>query len=562
MSKGYFTFVLHAHMPYVRQPGQDAHGELPLHEAIAESYIPLLNACYDLRKEEVPFRLTVALPPILVEQLADVDVLDRFESLLVEKKARIAEDVEQFRSLEARGEDERASHLLYLARFYVDWYDNILESFRERFGRDLVAAFRMLQDEGLIEIITAPATHAYLPLLARDSSLYAQIKMGVTSYLRHFGRLPRGFWLPECGYRPACRDLLGECEALRPGLEEFLAELNLRYTFVPGQMIEDLESVLPQSRLRSSAPAQQLAGPPTVFRPYLIQSSNVAVFGCDERAGRQVWLAQEGYPGDYVYREFARRAESSGLHYWRISGEQVPLEEKCLYDPYQAFRQAQRDAAHFGQLICEHLRGYQRRGGEPGIVVASYAAELLGYGWFEGILWLKEVLLQLSRQPDIRLTTAGAYLKEHPPCEAIALPEVSPQEAEGPFCWVNPATVWMWPLIHEAERRMELAVARFPDADGDRLEVLKQAARELLLLQCGDWPFWVGTQQGGAYAARRFQEHLARFNRLLLLLDKEILEPQDRRLMQEYQYLDNPFLNMDYRFFAARGEQAGPLEGI
>ena len=52
MSKvGGFTFVLHSHLPYARQAGMWPHGEEWVHEAIAETYLPLLNALYDLKEE-------------------------------------------------------------------------------------------------------------------------------------------------------------------------------------------------------------------------------------------------------------------------------------------------------------------------------------------------------------------------------------------------------------------------------------------------------------------------------------------------------------------------------
>jgi 1,4-alpha-glucan branching enzyme len=49
--KGYFCFVLHSHLPYVRKAGRWPHGEEMVHEAMAETYIPLLNALYDLKEE-------------------------------------------------------------------------------------------------------------------------------------------------------------------------------------------------------------------------------------------------------------------------------------------------------------------------------------------------------------------------------------------------------------------------------------------------------------------------------------------------------------------------------
>ena len=65
MPKGYLTFVLHSHIPYVREAGRWPHGEEMLHEAIGESYLPLLNVLYGLKADGVPFALTLGITPIL-----------------------------------------------------------------------------------------------------------------------------------------------------------------------------------------------------------------------------------------------------------------------------------------------------------------------------------------------------------------------------------------------------------------------------------------------------------------------------------------------------------------
>ncbi|NOG49518.1 MAG: hypothetical protein HND48_08780 [Chloroflexi bacterium] len=69
-------------------------------------------------------------------------------------------------------------HLRYLAEWYKIHYENVKRAFKNRFGRDIIGAFRQLQDDGYIEIVTSAATHAYLPLLGRDSTISAQIHTG------------------------------------------------------------------------------------------------------------------------------------------------------------------------------------------------------------------------------------------------------------------------------------------------------------------------------------------------------------------------------------------------
>ena len=48
---GYFTFVLHSHLPYVIGHGRWPHGMDWLNEAAAESYLPLLKVFNRLADE-------------------------------------------------------------------------------------------------------------------------------------------------------------------------------------------------------------------------------------------------------------------------------------------------------------------------------------------------------------------------------------------------------------------------------------------------------------------------------------------------------------------------------
>src|SRR4051812_33669544 len=186
------------------------HGESWLHRAIAETYIPLFSTLSDLAEHEVPARLTLSISPVLAEQLADPLVAQHFESYVLERAERAARDVSRF---------ERAGdlHARYLAHWYEDFYNRTLAVYRGRFHRDLLGAARRLQDSGHLEIATSSATHAYLPLLGRESAVSAQLKTGARAHRRAFHVDPKAIWLPECGYRP--------------GVEEHLTELGLSTTF-------------------------------------------------------------------------------------------------------------------------------------------------------------------------------------------------------------------------------------------------------------------------------------------------------------------------------------------
>ncbi len=543
------------------------HGEEWIHEAIAETYVPLLNALYDLREEGVPFHLTIGVTPVLAEQLADPLIVDHFIVYAAERSARAAQDVERFERL---GDETMRD----LARYFHHWYARVLTSFRDRFSSDVLAALRTLQDDGLIEVATSAATHGYLPLLARDSSIHAQLHTGVEAYRRHFGRQPHAVWLPECAYRPAIlEDENGET-VRRPGLESFLAEEGLLVFFCETYTVEggrpvglaDPGTIGPYgmaARRYASSVKQPTGGeqfaPGTSLLPYWVGDApgQVAVLARHERTGQQVWSATFGYPGDFAYREFHRKDAESGMQYWRISGAGVDLGGKEPYDPQRAAEQVAGHAQHYVHLIDEQLREYHERTGGYGSITASYDTELFGHWWFEGVDWLKAVLRGLAARPSVELTTASRIIENHPPRQVLSLPESSWGAGGGHYTWLNDDTEWMWPLIHAAERKMEVLAAAYPDASGTRREVLNQAARELLLLQSSDWPFLVTTGQAKEYAIERFQEHLSRYDQLAALAEQAELSTSDLEYLTSLRERDNPFPDIDYRDWAARQGYAG-----
>ena len=561
---GAFTFVLHTHLPYCRKAGRWPHGEEWLHEAMAETYVPLLDALYDLRAEGVPFRLTIGLTPILTEQLADADVLKHFELYLDEEIAASASDILRFA-------EEDSPHLIHLATYYRDLYSHIKTAFLVRFGGDIVGSFGQLQDEGTIEIITSAATHGYLPLLSRDSSIYAQLRAGVQSYKRHFGRAPRAIWLPECAYRPAYLDTSG---VTRPALEEFLAAQGITCFFVETHAIEGGRpvgkaagevAIGPYAAIRRQyvvpVSEEPISGGSTFSAYHVVGSDRgltdppVAAIGRNNRTGQQVWAADWGYPGEADYREFHKKDHESGLQYWRVTGTGADLGGKDLYHPEWAEPKIEQHALHYARLVERLLREHHSEGSGYGIVASNYDTELFGHWWFEGVEWIKQTLRALAASDVADLTTASAYLDAHPPEQALALPESSWGSGGTHWTWDNPGTKWMWGPIHEAERRMEGLVVRHSCPAEPSSPALDQAGRELLLAESSDWPFLVTTGQAKHYAIERFQSHLSRFHQLADLLDAgRISEAED--LARDLYELDKVFPDLDPLWFAERQGKA------
>ncbi len=527
---GCFCLVLHSHVPYVLGHSTWPHGSAMAYEAAAETYMPIIDLCQQLASEGYVANLTIGLTPVVLEQLSDDRFKGWFASYLENKIDEAHHNFEEFRW---RGE----GHLQHLAYLWRERYISLLRDFTERYHRDLVGAFRELQDEGQIEIMTSAATHGYLPLLREDGSVQAQIKEGITTYNRHFGRWPRGFWLPECAYRPRARwgvpEEIGSTGEvwMRKGLEEFLGENGIDYFIVDTHMLQggwplpvtvETDQTMGKlwSRIRRRPVPDEDRWPKDPHYPYFVgdyfeDHPPVACFARDPSTSLQVWSAEWGYPGDGWYLDFHKKHYPGGLRYWRITDDSGDLAAKQQYGPEKAAERVYENAGHFMWLVKETLRGCSRDFRRLPVVCAPFDAELFGHWWFEGVEWLGYVLRWMNQDPEIQMLTCHEYLRRHPPTSAISLPEGSWGQGGGHWVWLNPETTWTWQRIYDAELDMQALVREQGDnRDPVIQKFLQQAARELLLMQASDWQFLITTWTARDYAEFRLQAHHSDFKRV------------------------------------------------
>lgn len=537
-SLGHVAIVLHAHMPYVLGHGRWPHGADWLNEAVAETYIPLVNTLNDLSAEGVRSCLTVGTSPVLLEQLADPRFAAEFDLYLATKERAAGENAAEFTA-------EGQAHLGRLAEDWRATYHGLREDFHDRYGRDLVGALRALQDQGVIEVMTCAATHGYLPLLKEEGSIRSQIRLGVKVYERHYGRRPRGIWLPECAYRPRGRwiDPLHPAEGAgpeRPGLEEFLAEEGIEYFVVDRHLLHGgettgvyLDRYEALRELYKRTPQMGRSEPPagevSAHFAYLTSShpffeKTVAFFTRDAEAALQVWSAEFGYPGDPAYLDFHKKHWPGGLRYWRVTDFRADLGQKEPYDPEAVEDRVQGHASHYAGVLRDLLRrheGLDERGERAAVVCVPFDAELFGHWWHEGLRFLGGLLGRLARDGEVQPITLGAQLDRHRPTKVVRLPEGSWGKGGHHWIWLNDETRWTWEDIHDAESRMAALVSAYGDHSDETLKaILAQAGRELLLLQASDWQFVISAMDAGDYAALRVRRHYADFNRLAQLADK------------------------------------------
>ncbi|WP_426751344.1 glycoside hydrolase family 57 protein [Myxococcus sp. Y35] len=526
MSLGSLALVLHAHLPFVRHPEhEDFLEEDWLYEAISETYLPLLQVFDGLAEDGVPFRLSMTLSPTLVSMLRDELLMSRYArrlDLLCELGAR---EVHRTRHDATFGP---------IAHFYRDHFESLRHVFHERYRRDLVSAFRRLQDAGYLDILTCNATHGFLPLMQPvPEAVRAQVTVAANHYRQHFGRDPAGIWLAECGYYP--------------GLERLLANERIRYFFVDTHGLTD-------------AVPRPLHGP---YAPVFTEKG-VAAYARDPESSQQVWSTEYGYPGDPDYREFYRdigwdldldyirpfiqptgERKNTGFKYYRITGK---TNEKRPYDPRAA---RERAAVHAGNFMFNRERQIEdlaaRLGGRSPVVVAPYDAELFGHWWFEGPQFLDFFIRKAAYdQKTFRLVTPSDDLRENPENQ-VATPPLSSWGAGGyAGMWLDGSNDWIYRHLNHCAKQMVALARDFPDAGVLQRRALNQAARELMLAQSSDWAFIMKTGTMVEYAQRRTREHILRFQRLHEQLrgggvDEEWLSHVEAR--------DNIYPELDYRLY-------------
>ncbi len=492
--------TLHAHLPYVRHPEWDNFLEEQwLFEAVCETYAPLVLMLEGLRRDGIPARLTLTLSPTLLLMLDDdllheriVRYVDTRLKLLEEEAVRRAKLDDPFRPL---------------VKFYRERFTSIRDVLNGSGG--LIRAFRSLEEDGFIEIITCSASHSFLPhLIMSPGAVERQVGVGCRVQDRILGRRPRGIWLPECGYIP--------------GIESVLASEGIEFFFVESHAIE-LAS--PGNQYQSGDPLIPVKTP-----------SNPVAFGRDRETSKAVWSAEEGYPGDPGYRDFYRDIgfdlpeeivgpylppavdhTFTGIKYHRITGE---TERKEPYDRERAVELTRGHAADFVNRVKGRLWWSGESGMKTPLVVCPYDAELFGHWWFEGIEWIGEVFRVLNGSDEVNAMSPSDYLGSGGETRK-GLPAHS-SWGDGGYgeVWGADQAEWIWPHIYGLNHHLRRAKVRFADSANPVIKrILIQLERELILLESSDWPFILHTGTQTGYARIRLAEHIKACRNLLQSLD-------------------------------------------
>jgi len=389
--------------------------------------------------EEGP--LTLSLSPPLIEMMRDPVLASRFEAHL----DALDELNEAHRD---RTGDVGTFYARRIAGARTRWLHH---------RGDVLGRLREAWNKARIELWTTAITHGFLPGLAVvDGAVEAQVRLGRAVFESAMARPATGFWIPECG--------IDSRVAARIGADgEALSVVDAHAIDAPG-----------------------IAHGLTLWPRHL-------------QASHRVWSRQHGYPRHPIYREFHRdlgqtveapgpfgRGTMTGLKLHRIDG--------APYSSRNAEIQAKRDAADF-------VRWLARVSEEETTLVAAYDAELFGHWWFEGPIFLREVLAGIAGHPKLSLATMSQL--DRP--DAAATPEASSWGRGGDHAvWVGPRTAHLWRHIHGTARLIRDAVSQYDSVEAPGLDY---AIIQGLQLQASDWAFALEDGSAADYAADRIRGH-------------------------------------------------------
>ncbi|MEM7698842.1 MAG: 1,4-alpha-glucan branching protein domain-containing protein [Verrucomicrobiota bacterium] len=518
------AIVLHAHIPWVRHP-EVAHclEEDWLHSGILETYLPLLDSLVRLRSGKVPFQVTLNFSPTLLAMLED-RILRQRTVAYFDRLLRLTRDEIKRGDISGHGD---------LAERYEERIERFRTLYLDSWEGDLVGVLKDLRQSGHVELTASAATHGLLPLLMRSpEAARAQIRAGIRQFVKSFGSMPRGFWLPECAYAPSLGRMLRE-EGLDWTIVEEHGLSNAHHSssafpFVPGQTADGL-----------------------------------AIFGRDQESSGEIWSADDGYPGDPRYRDFFRdvgleapdeylanflgesgERQLTGLKYFR-SERQGP--DSLPYDPALASAAVMEHTKHFINRRGAQLASHEGDGLANPISVCAFDSDLFGHWWFEGTEFLGRLFYEGSRRSDFRFMTPGGYLARHPVGEYPLVEPVSSSWGEGGYfeTWTTPENNWVHEEIHRRSDQLVRFVNLFEENRDEfdetviahREQCIRLMTRELLLAQSSDWPFLMKNPASREYATERTHDHLATFDQIWSLTTRSDPNGELDKILNHHPFL-------------------------
>ncbi|MDR2802682.1 MAG: DUF1957 domain-containing protein [Treponema sp.] len=539
--KNVLAIVLNAHLPFARKNSANfSFEEVPFFAAVSETLLPLLEMFDRLESDKVPFKLGLAVSPVLCHMLTDKLLINHYLDYVDRQIDFGKEELDRTKNNPA---------IQNLAKYY---YDNAIEkrfNFTERYEKNIPRVLSYYQKKGRIELLASPATNCFLPFyMDHFEVVRAQLETAIASHKKFFNTAPAGLWLPELGYHPK--------------LSLYLRNYNFRYTII------DTHSAL-------------LSNPPPKYGNFfpLKTKHGVVLLVKDFYSYRDVMDREQGIPVEDIFRDFFHDTAddlplenikhfigedgtrlSTGFKYYSIGSAEKP---SLLYNPPLAKEKAMEYAAIFLERRVSSLT----RAAElinksndtsfidaPVVNVCAWNADFLGRFWHEGHLFLENVFRLGHKTDRVKFMTPSEYISSQDESSfQIIKPEFSSSGFNGyAESWLDASNDSFYRHIFHATGRMAELAERFKNETGIKERALNQAAREVLLALSSDWQRLISTQNNISlpkwrnYAKHELETHLKNFTTIYEALGSSYLST---RFLTDVEHRNNIFPDINYSVF-------------
>jgi 1,4-alpha-glucan branching enzyme len=515
--KIYSIIFLHAHLPYINHINEDYIEENWYFENVIESYVPFLRMISNLLNDGIEPRFAISISPTLCYMMENENLQNKLKRYINLRLKLIETELK-------KETDER---IIKNLNMYLNLYHSSYE-FLKTYSFDLITPFKFYKNQGILEIITTPATYPILPFLINKQVIDLQITLASMDYRERFLHPLKGIFLSECAY---------EESVLVP-----LKKNSISYFFVDETSLDT-----------------------TKHTPYsLYRTSNgINVFVRDSVSSESI-IGESSYPSNPLYRDFYKdigyerdidylkeftlftQRIPTGLKYYKIGT--LSRSEKEIYEAEPALKQVEIDAEDFIKKRVEQFKNCEK---SP-LVVSCFNMEIFGHRWFEGIYFLEMIFRKVrSERYPIQFLTPSQYLSMNSSSNNFIELQTSSWSENGYFDkWLNERNDFIYPYIYEITQKYLRIVNKYVNSSPPfNIDLaLRQLGREILLMHSSDWSVMINYDMHREYALYRLKKH---YSNALKIIDQINSSSVDISFIKKLENENNIFHSLDWRLFAS-----------
>jgi 1,4-alpha-glucan branching enzyme len=506
--------------------------EIRFFEEINENLLPLLLTFERLEQDKVPFKMALALSPLLCSALDNKKVISRYLRYLDRQIAFGKKECT--RSLGSQP-------LAALVNGYLEQFVQT-KKYLEKKDCDILEIFRHFNRSGNLEILASPATDCYMPFYTSyPEVIRAQLSASLSSAKKFLGDEPAGLWLTSMAYSAE--------------LDDAILDYNLNYTVVDthGLLLAD-----PPPSAGSFYPVRTKKGLVVFARDFYLSRALREMDGeCYRDNARDA-----GYelPREAVESFCGAEGERNptGYKYW-FQSRQTGCVQGIYYNAEKARKEAE-DAAKRYVTACEarlEKAAAAMEGKRCPFSIIAVDIDTLGRKWIEGPSFLESFFREIHAR-KVELTTPYAFLS-HANNKGAAMNKTVSLETVTPLysscgsmgyagAVLDSSNDWIYRHIFRAAERMMEMAERFDDS-GIRERFLNQAAHELLLSQNALLAVMLSDESMAAYARAEIKGHLKNFTAIYESLGHNFMSAKWLSFLEKRDYV---FPELNYRMFKNR----------